>query len=135
MACLDTTVLIDASRGSVRAKKRARKKIRELTQRPEPLATTRFNVAELYVGFAYSKDPRAEQKAVKTLLDELTILEFDNEAAWLFGHVTAYLKLIGRPAGDMDVLIAATAMATGHSLITRNASHFRDIPELKVEEY
>ena len=35
----------------------------------------------------------------------------------------------------MDVLIAATAMAYGHTLITRNPKHFRHIPHLIVEEY
>jgi predicted nucleic acid-binding protein len=35
----------------------------------------------------------------------------------------------------MDVLIAATAMVHGHSLITRNVRHFRHIPHLLVEDY
>jgi len=35
----------------------------------------------------------------------------------------------------MDVLIAATAMAAGHNLVTRNPSHFADIPHLRVEAY
>ena len=38
-----------------------------------------------------------------------------------------------RPAGDMDVLVAATAVAFGHKLITRNPAHFSDIPHLRVE--
>ena len=135
MACLDTTILVDASRGSPKAKKSARSKMRELIKRREPLATTRFNVAELYVGVARSEDPRAEQKAVRNLLRDLIILEFDDEATWLFGRITAYLWGVGRPAGDMDVLIAATAMAAGHSLVTRNQSHFKNVPQLVVEKY
>lgn len=35
----------------------------------------------------------------------------------------------------MDVLIAATAMAAGHCLVTRNPAHFKSIPELAVETY
>jgi predicted nucleic acid-binding protein len=35
----------------------------------------------------------------------------------------------------MDVLIAAAAMAQGHCLITRNTSHFANIPCLAVETY
>jgi len=35
----------------------------------------------------------------------------------------------------MDVLIAATAMSHGHTLIMRNSKHFRHIPHLIVEEY
>lgn len=35
----------------------------------------------------------------------------------------------------MDALIAATTLAAGEYLLTRNASHFADIPGLEVEEY
>jgi predicted nucleic acid-binding protein len=62
-------------------------------------------------------------------------LEFDDKAAWLFGQITAYLIDLGRPAGDMDVLIAATAIAAGHSVISRDVRHFANIPELTVESY
>jgi predicted nucleic acid-binding protein len=35
----------------------------------------------------------------------------------------------------MDVLIAASTVAFGHTLITRNPPHFADIPQLAVETY
>lgn len=135
MTCLDTTVLIDIAGRSVRLKKRALDKLSELVDRRESLVTTRFNVAELYIGIARSDDPRAEETAVRGLLADLSILEFDDKAAWVFGQIKAHLQKLGRPAGDMDVLIAATAMAAGHSIITRDISHFANIPQLTVEEY
>jgi len=52
-----------------------------------------------------------------------------------FGFITGFLQQIDKPAGDMDVLIAATAMSHGHTLIMRNSKHFRHIPHLIVEEY
>ena len=63
------------------------------------------------------------------------VLDFDDSAARLFAGIAAELRRKGRPAGDMDVLIAATAMAGGHSLVTRNTAHFADIPHLTVETY
>jgi predicted nucleic acid-binding protein len=42
---------------------------------------------------------------------------------------------IGRPAGDMDTLIAAIALAHGQRLVTRNPKHFADVPGLIVESY
>ncbi len=48
---------------------------------------------------------------------------------------TTLLVDLARPAGDMDVLIAATSMAAGHSLVTRNPAHFDAIPEIVVEGY
>jgi len=135
MACLDTTILIDLlSRRSAR-KRQAVRKIEELAEKGQALTTTRFNVAELYVGLARSTRPKDDEQAIGALLREFEVLEFNDAAARVFGSITGFLQQIGKPAGDMDVLIAATAMVHGHSLITRNARHFKDIPHLIVEDY
>lgn len=135
MACLDTTFLIDLLGKSSERRQRAVGKIRELAERGEELATTRFNLAELYVGVARSRHPEEEENAIRICLSEFAILDFNDAAARLFGSITGFLQQIGKPAGDMDVLIAATAMVHGHSLITRNPRHFRHIPSLTVEDY
>jgi tRNA(fMet)-specific endonuclease VapC len=135
MACLDTTILIDLVGRNAPRKEQAVRKIEELAGKGQTLATTRFNVAELYVGAARSRRPEEDEKAIAALLSEFEVLEFNDAAARVFGAVTGFLQQIGRPAGDMDVLIAATAMAHGHSLITRNPKHFRHIPTLIVEDY
>ena len=59
------------------------------------------------------------------------------EIEMFFGmHSIPYMLLdIGRPAGDMDVLVAATAMVAGHSLIARDLSGFAHFPELAAESY
>ncbi len=135
MACLDTTILIDLAGRNSRRREQAVRKIEELAGNGQTLATTRFNVAELYVGVARSRRPEEDERAIATLLSEFEILEFNDAAARVFGAITGFLQQIGRPAGDMDVLIAATAMTHGHSLITRNPQHFRHIPTLIVEDY
>ncbi len=135
MACLDTTILIDLARHGGKRKERAFEKLRQLVDREETLVTTHFNLAELYLGVARSESPEREEQAVQAVLAHIGILDFDDRAAWLFGQITAHLYRMGRPAGDMDVLIAATAMTAGHCLITRNASHFANIPQLAVETY
>ena len=135
MACLDTTILIDLTRRASPRREQAIQKIEELTKKGQRLATTRFNVAELHVGLSRARRPEEIEETVNALLDELEIFEFNDAAAKLFGSITGFLQQIGRPAGDMDVLIAATTMAYGHTLVTRNSRHFRDIPLLVVEEY
>jgi tRNA(fMet)-specific endonuclease VapC len=135
MACLDTTILIDLAGKSSGRREQAIRKIEQLSAEGQSLATTRFNLAELYVGLSRSRHPREDEEAIDALLGEFEILEFSDAAARLFGSITSHLQQIGRPAGDMDVLIAATALAHGHSLITRNPKHFKDIPHLVVEEY
>jgi predicted nucleic acid-binding protein len=135
MACLDTTLLIDLAGKKSARREQAIGKIEGLVEKGEELATTRFNLAELHVGIVRSRHPEEEEKAIRACLNNFAILEFDDAAARLFGAITGFLQQIGKPAGDMDVLIAATAMMHGHSLVTRNAAHFRHIPHLVVEEY
>ena len=135
MACLDTTMLIDLAARNTRRKEQALCKIEELARKGQSLATTRFNVAELDVGVSRSRCPQDDERAIATLLSEFEVLEFNDAAARIFGALTAFLQQIGQPIGDMDVLIAATAMAHGHSLITRNPKHFCHVPTLIVEDY
>jgi predicted nucleic acid-binding protein len=135
MACFDTTFLIDLGGRASPRREQAARKVEELAARGEGPATTRFNVAELYVGLSRSRRPQEDEKAIRTLLGKFEILEFNDAAARLFGFLTGFLQQRGRPAGDMGVLIAATAMTYGHTLVTRNSRHFRHIPLLVVEEY
>ncbi len=135
MACLDTTFLIDLGRRKGAIRERAREKLRELAERGERLSTTRFNVAELHVGIFRADDAERERKAVEAVLSGLAILDFDRDSAAVFGRMTAHLQRLGRPAGDMDVLIAATVLVAGEILITRNPVHFDDIPGLTVEAH
>jgi predicted nucleic acid-binding protein len=135
VACIDTTVLIDLVGSKSKYREKALFKIDQLIQRNETLVTTRFNIAELYVGVERSANQKSEEQVIHHLLKFISVLEFDDMAARLFGQITAYLQTIGKPAGDMDVLIAATAMVSNHILITRNSKHFMNIPELMVEEY
>lgn len=135
MACLDTSLLIDLIGNKRQNRRRALAKIETLIANNEPLHTTLFNVAELYVGVERSKNPPAEEKVIQDLLRFVNVLEFDYRAARLFGHITAYLQVIGRPAGDMDVLIASVAIGADQRLITGNLKHFADIPGLKAEAY
>ena len=50
-----------------------------------------------------------------------------DEAVWkTFGELKASLKTIGRMQDALDMVIAATALAHGLTLVTRNTRHFED---------
>ena len=135
MACLDTTILVDLMRRSSELRARAFQKLQQLLDRGEFIVTSRFNVAELYVGVERSDHPDREEQLVREVLQPLGVLDFDERAARFFARIAAHLQQSGQPAGDMDVLIAATCLAAGHALVTRNPTYFANIVDLTVETY
>jgi predicted nucleic acid-binding protein len=116
-------------------KSRAIGKLQELRSRGETLAVSRFTWAELYVGVSRAEDPAAEETGLRRAMEALGVLEFDDRAARLFGSLTARLSREGRFPGDLDVLIAATALSAGHLVLTRDTDHFSRVPGLVVETY
>ena len=136
MASLDTSILVDVLRRRSPFRRRALEKLDELAARGEILATTRFTVAELYVGIELSDNAQRDQTEVDTLLADLEILDFRGHAPRVFAQIRAAHRRAGRIAGDLDTLIAATSLAGGHALlVTRNPSDFSGIPGLAVESY
>jgi tRNA(fMet)-specific endonuclease VapC len=45
------------------------------------------------------------------------------------------LRRSGQPIGDIDPIIAATALHHGLALATRNVAHFRRIPGLTIDDW
>jgi len=101
----------------------------------ERIVTTRFNVAELYVGVELATLRAREANRVETALRWLPVLEFDDAAARVYAKLLARLRTAGGTVADMDMLIASVALAEGHSLVTANARHFTRIPGLAVHSY
>jgi tRNA(fMet)-specific endonuclease VapC len=136
MACLDTSLLIDiAGRGGRRFRDRAQQKVDALVGAGEVLKTTRFTVAELWVGIERSADRQAEIDAVRCILDPLIVLDFDESSARVFGSIAAWQQRLGTSRGDMDMLIASVALVHDERIVTRNVRHFDGIPGLFVESY
>jgi len=135
MACLDTTFFIDLHSPRSKHRPAATQKLADLVNRGELLATTRFNVAELFLGVHLAANKRKELQRVKKFLAGVQVLPFGRGAAWLFGKTGAYLRKGGNPIASLDLLIAVTALSTGHAIITRNPGHFARVPGLIVESY
>ena len=136
MAVADTSFLLDLTRGPrSRIGGKARALLRGLVADDEPLATTRFNVAELLVGVSRARDSKAERSKIEHLLRPFTILEFHDSSAEVFGRIVGHLQASGTTIGDMDALIAAVALQAGHPVITRNVRHFERVVGLRVISY
>ncbi|MCL0078284.1 type II toxin-antitoxin system VapC family toxin, partial [Dehalococcoidia bacterium] len=72
-------------------------------------------------------------KKLYRLLDIVQVISFDMECAKIFGTIKSKLRSIGKPTGEVDALLAATAIANKAVLITANKKHFENIEGLKLE--
>ena len=51
------------------------------------------------------------------------------------GAIAAALRRAGRACGDLDPLLAATALEHDLILVTRNVKHFEHVPQLNLENW
>ena len=68
--------------------------------------------------------------ALAQLLQPLQRLPFDAECAEQAAQIRVALEAVGTPIGAHDLLIAATALRHGATLVTRNVREFARVPGL-----
>ena len=64
-----------------------------------------------------------------------TLLEIDETVAWQASRIRRHLRQLGKPVGDNDVWIAATALCYGLPVVTNNITHFGRVPGLEITGY
>ena len=74
-------------------------------------------------------------QALQDLLKDVFVLEVTDREARKFAEVRAGLFDKGLPAPDMDLLIAATALVHGFTLVTHNVADYASIPSLNVVDW
>jgi predicted nucleic acid-binding protein len=62
-------------------------------------------------------------------------LPVDERVALRAGELMAEASKLGRPRSTEDLLIAATGLQHGLTLVTHNRAHFEDIGGLRVEDW
>ena len=129
MFALDTNTLVYFFKGKGRVAERL------LAQPPSRIAIPTLVVYELEVGIAKSTSPQRRTEQLGELLDTVTLLPFDRQAASAAAGIRAELEAIGQPIGPLDTLIAGTAAAHGATLVTRNTAEFGRIDRLSVEDW
>ncbi|MFM2165873.1 MAG: hypothetical protein RIS79_244 [Verrucomicrobiota bacterium] len=100
-----------------------------LDQHQEDLAISALSLAELARGAEAVADGKRKNELVKRIrfLQEDfadAILPFDDAAAWEWARYCKRIHSEGRSVPVIDSLIAATALAYGLTVVTRNTSDF-----------
>ena len=90
--------------------------------------------AELRYGAIRRNSQRLRQQ-LEAILAKLRVLPFEAPADEVYGQIRTRLERAGTPISAMDMLIAAHALAFGHTLVTDNEREFRRIEELPVENW
>ncbi len=90
---------------------------------------------ELETGIAKSQAPAKRREQLNELLKVIQIIPFEAKAARIAADIRADLEQQGCMIGPLDNLIAASALASGAILVTRNTSEFCRISGLIVENW
>ena len=125
---LDTDAVSFALRGHGRVGARI------VEHRPSELAVSALTVAELRYGANRRKSAKLH-RMIDAFTSNVAVMPFDDACATQFGHIAAELAERGAPIGELDVLIAAHAMALAVTLVTNHVKHFSRIRGLKVENW
>lgn len=99
------------------------------------LAVSLETYGELYEGAYYGRDPEASIAGVAKVLEDIEILAITTTIIERFAIVRGGLpRQLRHQIGDMDILIASTALVNNLTLVTRNTRDFQHIPGLKIFE-
>lgn len=91
--------------------------------------------SELMYGARHSKAPAENLRLVEEFLAPLVSLPFDEKCADEYGKLREELVRRGQTMGPNDVLIAATALVHGLTLVSRNHGELSRIVGLNLEAW
>jgi tRNA(fMet)-specific endonuclease VapC len=126
---LDTNIVSDLVRNP---RGRASARIAEVGE--ANICTSIIVAAELRFGATKRKSPRLTAQ-LETVLSALDVLALETPVDAVYGVLRANLEQAGQPIGANDLLIAAHALALGHTVVTDNAQEFSRIDDLHVENW
>ena len=98
-------------------------------------ALSSVGLTELVHGIYRSQTPDLRlrrQSFIGELLRDLTVYPYTKEAAMPAGRINGEQQAQGVTLPFADLLIGATALSLGFSVLTINLRHFRLIPDLQI---
>jgi tRNA(fMet)-specific endonuclease VapC len=126
---LDTNIISDLVRNPAG---RVARRIAEVGE--DAVCTSILVSAELRFG-AIKRNAPALSVLVDNILSRIPIVPFEAPADHHYAVLRTSLEKAGRPAGALDMLIAAHALALGCTVVTHNTREFSGIPNLPIEDW
>jgi tRNA(fMet)-specific endonuclease VapC len=122
---LDTGVLIAVERGKLT--------IDHVIDEDDDVAVAAITVAELMVGVELADEDHRQrrQDLVDDLLSAMPIEPYGHGTARAHARLLAHVRRAGKPHGAHDLIIAATAVATGRSVLrSDSAADWTGLPDV-----
>jgi tRNA(fMet)-specific endonuclease VapC len=97
-------------------------------------AVAAITIAELGVGLEIATGPRRRTRRafLDAVIGSIPVLPYDLEVARAHTELVAAVRRTGRARGAHDLLIAATARASGRTVVTHDRTDFHDLPGVAV---
>ena len=103
---------------------------------PDQLAISTVVLAELLFGAVQHPIKGAEiRQDIDDMVRRLVVMPWSAQAADEYSRLRAFLQRQGTPIGNMDLLIAAHALAENAVLVTNNLREFGRVPGLRLENW
>lgn len=106
---------------------------------PSDLAISGFTEAEIQYGIEKSDPKYKEQNQLaRTLaMAPFNRVYHDQQISESYGKIKAHLNYqkTYQPSNEIDIFIAATAIAKNLILVTSNSKDFSDIPGLQIQDW
>jgi len=98
------------------------------------VCTSIIVAAELRYG-AEKKQSASLSAQLEAVLGALEVLALEKPADSAYGSIRTKLEQVGKPIGGNDLLIAAQALALGHTIVTDNQKEFARVKGLLLENW
>ena len=93
-----------------------------------------ITLSELMFGDYYSKREEQEVPKVKQFVERFPVISL-SESVEEYAIIKTRLRSSGILIDEFDLMIAASALAGGYTLVTDNIKHFQRITDLKLENW
>ena len=124
---VDTDWIIDHFRGD----ELITRKLEDIA--PQGVAISIISLAEIYEGIFTSNDPAKSQQLLDEFLaPDLKVLGINEDICRVFGRERTNLRKKKQLIGDMDLLVASTALHYNLTVLTNNLKHFNTVEGLKT---
>ena len=108
---------------------------RFLSIAPDQIAISAIVAAELAYGVEHSRRVQENRKRLDVFFEGVPILDWSKQTIWHYAKLKSQLRNAGTPIGELDLQIAAHALALDAVCVTNNTREFERIEGLRLENW